>query len=164
MEDIKHFYDKDSEILDVLENCLLTDSYIIRKHCENCPLKNVPLNDCGQDCRNALFNMIVQRMNDHFNELEAEKRHHEVLKRFCLGKWQDTEKVEAALDIDWDEGTKRFKWGRIANWNPRPWNGQYVITKYRLKDSEEPWPDEHWRNIKTDPDREGEYRDDSKVD
>ena len=102
-------------------------------------------------------------MNDYFEELEAEKRHHEVLKRFCLGKWQDTEKVEAALDIDWDEGTKRFKWGRIANWNPYPWNGQYVITKYRLKDSEEPWPDEHWRNIRTDPDREGEYKDDTNI-
>lgn len=160
MDDIKHLYDKDSEILTVLENCLLTDSYLYRKHCENCPLKNVPLNDCGQDCRNALLNMIVLRMNEYFEEQEILKRHNEVLKRFCLGKWQDTEKVEAALGIDFDDAYHRFEFGRTCNWNPRPYNGQYVITKYRIKGSEEPWPDEHWRNIITDPNREGEYKND----
>ena len=154
-----HMYPEDGVLADLIGNCLLNESYQNSKNCDRCPCKNVKLNDCGQDCRNALLNMLVERMNNYFEELEKEKRHHEVLKRFCLGKWQDSEKIEAALGIDWNEGTQRFKWGRMAHWNPYPWNGQYVITKYKLKDSEEPWPDESWRNIKTDPNREGEYLD-----
>ena len=153
-----HIYDTDGELLEVISCCLLNENYLHPEQCSMCPFKDVKLNDYGQDCRHALISALYSRMNDLFEELEKEKRHHEVLKRFCLGKWQDSEKIEAALDIDWNEGTKRFEWGRIANWNPHPWNGQYVITKFKLKGSEEPWPDEHWRNIKTDPNREGEYK------
>ena len=147
-------YAVDGVTMDFLHNCLL------EQECARCPFKNRGDKDEDYNCKEALTNHLKERMDEYFEQLEAEKRHHEVLKRFCLGKWQDSEKVEAALNIDWNEGTKRFDWGRNCNWNPYPWNGQYVITKFRIKGSEEPWPDEHWRNIKTDPDRKGEYKDD----
>ena len=61
-------------------------------------------------------------------------KHVETLRRLLNGEWVDCKEVEAALDITFAEGLKKFEFGRIAKWNQAPLNGQKIITKFRLSE------------------------------
>ena len=60
-----------------------------------------------------------------------------VMKRLLDGEWVETQEVEAALGIDFSEGMKLFDFGRTAEWNPAPLNGQKITTMFRLKRGED---------------------------
>lgn len=59
-----------------------------------------------------------------------------VMKRLLDGEWVETQEVEDALGIDFSEGMKLFDFGRTAEWNPAPLNGQKITTMFRLKSGE----------------------------
>ena len=56
----------------------------------------------------------------------------DTLRKLLNGEWVDCVEVQEALDISFSEGLKRFDFGRMAKWNPAPYNGQCIITKFKL--------------------------------
>lgn len=61
---------------------------------------------------------------------------------FLRGNWVDCDVVCEYFGISFSDGLKLFDFGRMAYWNAAPLNGQRVETKFRLKSSEAPWPDD----------------------
>lgn len=61
---------------------------------------------------------------------------------FFRGNWVDCGVVCKYFGISFSDGLKLFDFGRMAYSNPAPLNGQRVETKFRLKSSDAPWPDD----------------------
>lgn len=86
--------------------------------------------------------------------LQQLQEDNKVLKQLINGEWVDCDAVQRALGIDFGTGLKRFEFGRTAEWNPAPLNGQKITTKFRLqlsKVSEKQLPKKPivpWNNIK----------------
>ena len=59
----------------------------------------------------------------------------DALKKLVSGEWVECELVQEAMGIDFNTGFKMFDFGRTAEWNPAPLNGQKITTKFRLKNS-----------------------------
>lgn len=54
------------------------------------------------------------------------------LLRLLNGEWVNCDDVEAAMNITFREGLKRFDFGRDGRWNKPPLNGQYTVAKFRM--------------------------------
>lgn len=82
--------------------------------------------------------MLTDCEEQLLKEIEALRLKNHVLTQLVNYEWVDCDKVQAALGIDFSEGLKRFKFSRMAQWNPFPLNGQKITTRFQVDPSKAP--------------------------
>lgn len=57
----------------------------------------------------------------------------QVVLQLLAGEWVDTNDVCSALDLDFKTCMHMFDFSRKVLWNKPPLNGQFIITKFRIR-------------------------------
>lgn len=57
----------------------------------------------------------------------------QVVLRLLAGEWVNTNDVCSALDLDFKTCMNMFDFSREVFWNKPPLNGQFIITKFRIR-------------------------------